>query len=480
MHEPNPLNIDVADIDDPATSSSLIQNVLAARLPTIDRASGVWVTDAEGRSYIDGSSGAVVANIGHADPRVVKAISDQAAKITFSHRGAFTNAAAERVADRIAKATGYDGVWFVNSGSEAVEAAMQFALQYFREQGAAERSWFLSHDRGYHGNTLGALSLSGHIRRSAAGPLSHPFSVLPAPYSFREQAGRTDAEYTADLLAVARTHFEATAGRLAGVVIEPMSGATLGATVPPDGYLAGIRDLCDEYGALLIADEVMTGMGRTGRWLAMEHWGVEADLTALGKGLGAGYTPIAATLVRNRILEPIRVGSGRILGGHTYGANPLSAATADAVLDVLIKDGVVAKATVNATYLRDRLVKMAQSYSFIADVRGKGMLLGVEFDTPSLEWPPGAFAMKVASAALIRGLVLYTTTAALNDVILIAPPLTIEPEEIDLLVDALDLALHDVATVLVESLQSSNINRSSVGAESPTMSGREGNQEATR
>jgi adenosylmethionine-8-amino-7-oxononanoate aminotransferase len=424
---------------------TLIQNVIGLDLPRIDHADGVWLVDAAGRRYLDGASGAAVTAIGHNHPHVVAAMRHQAGRVTFVHRAAFTSDALEELATRLAGWTGMDGVWFVNSGSEAVEAAMQFALQYFQETGHPERQWFLSHDRGYHGNTLGGLSLSGHARRAVMSAHARPFPVLPAPYAYRDAGGMDEHEYSRRLLEVARARFTEHRDTLAGVVVEPVGGATLGATVPPPGYQAGLRALCDEFGALLITDEVMSGLGRTGTVLAGEHWQVRADITAVGKGLGAGYTAIAATLLDQRVLDAITHGSGRILGGHTYAGNPFSAATALAVLDVLQRDDVLARGASAGEQLRKGLVSLSEHHPLIGDVRGAGLLLAVEFVTDratrTVDLPQGQLANLVWRAAVDAGAILYATTGGFNDAVLVAPPLTISPDEVDLLVTALDRAL---------------------------------------
>lgn len=420
----------------------LIQNVFAARPPVIDFATGVWLTDTDGKRYIDGSSGAVVTAIGHGNPAVLAAMADQAGRVGFTHRGAFTSRPAEALASRLCDLTGYAGAWLVNSGSEAVEAAMQFALQYHVERGQPERQWFLAHAQGYHGSTLGALSLSGHSRRIVAGSLSHAFPALPTPHAHRDAPGLPDAEYAARLLAGARAEFEKHPGTLAGIVVEPVGGATLGATVPPDGYLQGLRALCDEFDVLFIADEIMTGLGRTGPVLAVDRWGVRPDIVTIGKGLGAGYTPIAAALVSEELLDTIRDGSGRVLGGHTYAANPLSAAVALAVLDVIDRDAVLSGVQPSAAHLSKGLAALARAHPVIADARGVGLLQALEFSNP--DRVPGRVAQQVAAAAMRHGAIVYPTTGGFNDAVLIAPPLIITIEELDSLIGSLDRSLTEV------------------------------------
>lgn len=435
-------------------SSSLIQNVLDASLPTIDRGQGVWLWDTSGRRYLDGCSGAVVTAIGHSHPHVLEAMRAQAERVTFTHRGAFTSAALESAAERIARMTGYAGVWFVGSGSEAVEAAMQFALQYFQETGAPERTVFLSAARGYHGNTLGALSASGHARRRTVADIALDIPALPSPFAYREQGDRTEADYTADLLSAARAVMRRHAGRLAAILIEPVGGATLAATTPPRGYLAGLKKLCEEFGALFIADEVMTGMGRAGGALASIDDGITPDLVAMGKGLGAGYTPIAATLVNDRVLRAIATGSGRVLGGHTYAGNPLSAAVVSAVLDVFEREHLIERAAAVGAMLRERLDDLATRHPLIGDVRGRGMLQGLEFvqdrDTREVALAQGEIAARVFAAAMAEGLLVYPTSGGFIDAVQVAPPLTITESEVEELVDRLDRALHAVERRLID------------------------------
>jgi len=423
-------------------SSPLIHNQLNADLRTISHAEGVWLYDTDGERLLDGSSGAVVVNIGHAHPEVVRAIAEQAARVTYTHRGSFTSAPAEALAARLTEYTGYAGAWFVNSGAEANEAAMQFALQYFREIGQPERHWFLSHEFGFHGSTLGALSMSGHTRRVVLGDLALDFPRLPTPHAFLDAAGLSDAEYSARLLAGARERIAAEAHRLAAVVIEPVGGATFGATTPPDGYLQGLRALCDEYGVLLITDEVMSGMGRTGKPLAAQHWGVQADIVALGKGLGAGYTPVAATLLSRKVLTALEEGSGRILGGHTYAGNPLSLATALAVLDVSARERVDERAALRGQRLGEGLRELRERHPIVADARGIGLLQAIELVRGD-DQPLGSVAAAVIAAAASRGLLIYAASGGYNDALMITPPLTITEEELEFLLEALDGALGD-------------------------------------
>lgn len=420
-------------------SAALIQNIIGTALPRVDHAEGVWVVDALGNRYLDGCSGAMAVNLGHSHPRIIDAMREQAGKVTFTHRGAFESAALVSLADRLTSATGYAGAWFVDSGSEAIESAMQFAIQYHRENGQ-DRSWFLSHARSYHGNTLGALSLSGHARRAGFGGLALDFPQLPSPFP---TPGAPTAEDADALLGQAERIIADHAEVLAGVVFEPVGGATLGAAIPNTTYLRGLEQICARHGVLLIADEVMTGLGRTGRLLAIEHHGVSPDLVALGKGVAAGYSPIAATLVSARVLSALESGSGRSPGGHTYGGNPFSAAVASAVLDVILDEGIVGRAERTGAHLGERLDDLARAYPVIIEARGKGMLRALELSPVNGPGPsiPGVRAARLAQTALEEKLIIYPATGGFNDACIIAPPLTSTTAEIDELIARLARAL---------------------------------------
>lgn len=427
-------------------AGNLLHNDLHASPPYAAFAEGVWITDSEGRRYLDGCSGAIVSSIGHGHPRVVQAICEQAARVTFAHRGAFTSRALVDLAERLCAFTGYDAAWFVGSGSEATEAAIQLAVQFHREQGHRKRTWFLSFRRGYHGNTLGGLSLSGNARRDSVLNLVHDFPSLPEPYAYRDQGDRSDDEWAAGMLATARLLFQKYSKTLAGIVIEPVGGATMGATVPPIAYLQGLRELCNEFGALFIADEVMTGMGRCGTPMAAEQFGVQPDIAIMGKGLGAGYAPIAATLLSRHVHEVLLGGTARILGGHTYAGNPLSAATALAVLDVLEHEGVIANGVAMARRLADGMAQIARDSDLVGDTRGLGMLRAFELVTDkearTLPDPQGSLAQQVAAEAKADGLLLYPTTGGVNDAVIVAPPLTITANEVDVLLEKLAASVY--------------------------------------
>lgn len=427
-------------------ASHLVGNVLSEQLPTISHAAGVFVFDTSGKRYLDGCSGAVAANLGHANPRMLDALTKQASQVTFAHRGAFTNQPAESLADELARLTGYPHVFLAGSGSEAVEAAIRFVLQYWREQGQEQRSSFSSHEVGYHGATLGGLSLSGNpVRRDVASALLYDFNTLHPPYQYRFGNGLEEARFTSFLLKQASLAFQTKAERHAAVVIEPVGGAAGGAVTPPDGYLAGLSALCAANRVPLVTDEVMCGLGRTGRLLAADHWGVRADMVVLGKGLGAGYSPISAVLLTEEMMAPIAAGSGVITNGHTYSGNPLSAAAALQSLEILIEDDLITSARIRGAQLREGLEKLAINHPVIGEVRGIGLLQGIELVSDRSQRAPGSpigsLTVKLVGSAKEAGLLLYPANGGFNDAVLIAPPLTVSETEIDLLLELLDEAL---------------------------------------
>jgi adenosylmethionine-8-amino-7-oxononanoate aminotransferase len=429
-----------------ARISHLVGNVLSEELPTISHAAGVFVFDATGKRYLDGCSGAVTANLGHGNPRMLEALTTQASRVTFAHRGAFTNQPAEDLAHTLSELTGYPHVLLAGSGSEAVEAAMRFVLQYWREQGQLERSSFSSHRVGYHGATIGGLSLSGNpVRRDVASSLLFDFNILPPPYHYRFGNGLSESEFAMQLIEEAGLAFETKAERHAAVVIEPVGGAAGGAVTPPDGYLRDLSSLCKANGVPLVADEVMCGLGRTGRLLAAEHWGVRPDVVVLGKGLGAGYSPISAVLLTEEMMAPLAAGSAVITNGHTYSGNPLSAAAALRSLEILVEDDLIACARIRGGQLREGLEKLAVTHPVIGEARGLGLLQGIELVTDRSQRTPGApigsLTSKLVRSAKEVGLLLYPANGGFNDAVLVAPPLTVSEAEITLLLELLDEAL---------------------------------------
>ncbi|MBL1102078.1 aminotransferase class III-fold pyridoxal phosphate-dependent enzyme [Streptomyces coffeae] len=423
--------------------SRLIKFFFGEELPFVSHGRGVFVYDTDGRRYLDGCSGAVTANLGHSDPEILRALHEQAERITFAHRGTFHSEQSEALAERLGAMTGYPYVFLCNSGSEAVETALRLTLQYWRERGEPNRSQFASHAVSYHGATLGGLSLSGHPqRRRVAEALLHEFNELTPPYAYRFAEGRDDAEFTELLVNHTAEVLDAHGPAAAGVVVEPVGGAAGGAITPPDGYLQALAGLCRERGLPLIADEVMTGMGRTGMMLASQHWDVRPDLVVLGKGMGAGYAPVSAVLVSEEIIDAIAAGTASVTNGHTYGGNPLGSAVALAVLEAIESRGLVANAAERGKQLRAGLEALARRHEVIGEVRGLGLLQGLELVSDRVARSPGAPIGSLTRAATFaardQGLLVYPATGGINNAILVAPPLTVTAEEIDLLLELLD------------------------------------------
>lgn len=431
----------------------LIQPLLDCSYPEAAWGEGVFLYDTEGTRYLDGCSGAITASIGHGVPEIVEAMREQASRLAFSYRLQFTNGPAEQLTAELGEAApgDVDWVFFVNSGSEAMETALKIALQFWEEQGQQEKSGIISRKLSYHGITLGALSMSGHeARRRRFDSLLHDFPIAPPPYCYRCPLGKT---YPACDLACA-TEVETLIRRigpehLAAFVAEPIIGAAGGAIVPPDGYFQRVREICDRFGLLLVIDDVMTGIGRTGRMYGIDHWDVVPDIISVGKGLSAGYSPLAATLVSDRVMQTIRDHSGVVMSGHTYSANPLSCAVGLAVLQYLREHGLVERAARDGVALGQRIRELAESHPIIGDVRGAGFLWGMELvqDAEShTPYPPEIVASKrLRDTAQDLGLLIYPALSGVDerpgDAVMIAPPLNISAEEMNLMFELLDTSL---------------------------------------
>jgi adenosylmethionine-8-amino-7-oxononanoate aminotransferase len=440
----------------------LIKPLLDESLPMIDYGKGIYLYDKEGKKYLDGASGAVTANIGHGVPEIIEAMQEQAKKVSFVYRSQFTSESAEKLAEKIAALTPADLNWcfFVNSGSEAVETAMKMAIQYWQEKGIQTKTKVLSRWVSYHGITLGALSLSGHTgRRARFVPLLEDFPVINPPYCYRcpysleaPSCGYLCAQELE--LAIKRIG----ANHIAAFIAEPVIGAAGGAIAPPEDYFKKIKKICEDHDILFIADEVMTGFGRTGSMLAMEQYGVIPDIVALGKGMGAGYAPIAAALASEKVIEPILAGTKVVMSGHTLSANPQSCAVSLAVLEYLEKNQIVSEVESKGDYLKNLLLQLKNQYSFIGDIRGKGLMLGIEFVEDVITKTPfpreAVVTQKMISLAKEKGLLVYPAGSGIDgvngDSIIISPPLTITKNEIDELVSLMQ-ATFDAFTQQLKS-----------------------------
>lgn len=425
-----------------------------ARLPTAVRGEGCYLHDAEGRAYLDGSGGAAVSCLGHSDPDVRAAIHAQLDKLAFAHTGFFTSEPAERLAELLVSQApeGIERVYLLSGGSEAVEAAIKLARQYFLETGEPGRHRLIARRQSYHGNTLGALAAGGNAwRREKYAPLLVETHHIAPCFEYHE---RQDGESAEDYGLRAANELEAEILRLGpetvmAFIAEPVVGATAGAVPSVLGYFKRIREICDRYGVLLILDEVMCGMGRTGSLFACEQDGIAPDIVTIAKGLGAGYMPIGAMLCSGRIYGAIADGTGSFQHGHTYHAHPLSAAAGHAVVRTILDRGLVARVREQGDTLDAALHAAFGQHAHVGDIRGRGLFRGVELVEDRAAKRPFDPSLKlharVKAAAMAEGLIVYPAGGTVNgrdgDHILIAPPFIIEDGQIDELVDKLSRAL---------------------------------------
>ena len=348
-----------------------------ANLPIAVSGEGVYITDSSGKQYIDASGGAAVSCLGHGDAEIIQSMELQLANIEFAHTGFFTSQAAEDLAELLIKhASGsLDRVYFVSGGSEAVEAAIKLARQYFVEIGQPQRQHVISRLQSYHGNTLGALAVGGNLwRREPFSPLMLDTSHIAPCYAYRgKETGESDFDYGQRVANELEVEIKRRGeDQVMAFVAEPVVGATLGAVPAVNGYFKRIREICDSYGVLLILDEVMCGMGRTGSLFAYEQEGIEPDILTIAKGLGAGYQPIGATLCTDKIYQAIENGSGFFQHGHTYVGHPVACAAGNAVVGAIINRGLLAQVNTQGEKLKHRLIEQFSDHPHIGDIRGRG------------------------------------------------------------------------------------------------------------
>ncbi|MBS0565737.1 MAG: aspartate aminotransferase family protein [Proteobacteria bacterium] len=422
--------------------------------PTAVRGDGCYLIDGAGKRYLDGSGGAAVSCLGHSDPEVRAALHRQLDELAFAHTGFFTSGPAEALADRlIANAPqGIERVYLVSGGSEAVEAAIKLARQYFIEIGQPQRHRLIARRQSYHGNTLGALAAGGNAwRRAQFAPLLAQTSHIAPCYEYRDR--RPDETAEAYGLRVA-DELEAEILRLGpetvmAFIAEPVVGATLGAVPAVPGYLKRIRGICDRHGVLLILDEVMCGMGRTGHLFACEEDGVAPDMITIAKGLGAGYQPIGALLASGRLYDAIAAGSGFFQHGHTYMGHPMAAAAADAVLAAILGRGLLPRVRQQGAKLDAALRAALGQHPHVGDIRGRGLFRGIEVvadrDSKTPFEPALGVHRKIKALAFDAGLICYPMGGTLDgrqgDHVLIAPPFIIDDAQIDELVAKLTGAI---------------------------------------
>lgn len=440
-------------------NSSVFHRDLTSDLPVVVAGDGNYLVDASGRRYLDACGGAAVSCLGHDHPKVREAIKAQVDQLAFAHTGSFTNQPAEDLAAHlVARApdgTGAGRVMYLGSGSEAMEAALKLARQYCIEHGEPERCKIIARKPSYHGNTLGALATGGHAgRRAPFAPLLIEVNHIDAPYPYRLQhEGETETDFALRMA----TLLEAEIQRLGpeavmAFVAEPVVGASLGTQPAPKGYFKRIREICDKYGVLLIADEVMSGMGRTGTTYAMAQEGIAADLSTMAKGLGAGYQPIAAVLAAQKVVDVIKAGSGKLWNGHTYMSHAIATAGALAVQQVIESEKLLENVVERGAQLETALRAALEQHPHVGDIRGRGLFWTIELVADRATKAPFAvadnIAMKIGAATKARGMMTYPAQGCIDgingDHVLLAPSYTSDATEIDLIVETLTASVADV------------------------------------
>ena len=425
-----------------------------SKLPIADYGDGCYIIDKKGKRYLDGSGGAAVSCLGHNDAEVTEALKQQLDKIAFAHTGFLSSDPAEALAELLIKHApeGLERVYLVSGGSEAVEASIKLARQYFLEIGQPQRHRIIARQQSYHGNTLGALATGGNEwRRAQFAPLMVETSHIAPCYEYR---GKEDGESAFDYGQRVANELETELLRVGpesvmAFMAEPVVGATAGAVPAVGGYFKRIREICDQYGVLLILDEVMCGMGRTGTLFACEQDGVSPDILTIAKGLGAGYQPIGAMLCSGEIYQAISDGSGFFQHGHTYMGHPLAATAANAVLNAILGRDLLTRVQQQGDLLTQKLHETFDQHPHIGDIRGRGLFRGLELVEDRESKAPFAKSLlihkKIKAAAFGAGLICYpmggTVDGQNGEHILLAPPFIISDAQIDELVEKLSLAI---------------------------------------
>jgi adenosylmethionine-8-amino-7-oxononanoate aminotransferase len=416
---------------------------------------GVWLIAEDGRKILDASGGAAVSCLGHQHPRVLEAIAKQASKLAYAHTAFFTSQPAEALAEKLVghEPGGLAYVYFVSGGSEAIEASIKLARQYFVEVGQPQRRHFISRRQSYHGNTLGALAAGGNAwRREPYAPLlSSAFSHVTPAFAYHEKRDQeTEAAFVARLAAELEAEFERLGpDAVVAFIAEPVVGATAGCVPAPEGYFKAVREICSRHGALLILDEVMCGMGRTGTLHAWEQEGISPDIQAIAKGLGGGYQPIGAMLASGRITDAIRDGSGAFQHGHTYLGHPLACAAALEVQRIIDDEQLLDRVKQRGHQLERRLTERFGNHRHVGDIRGRGLFWAIELVADRNSRRPFDPALKlnqkIKAAAFEGGLGCYpaggTVDGRHGDHVVLAPPYIATSEEIDEIVDRLGKAV---------------------------------------
>lgn len=431
--------------------------------PVAVRGQGVWVYDSAGRAYLDGSGGAAVSCLGHNHPDIQAAMHAQIDALAYAHTSFFTTEVAEQLAARLVADAppGISHAYFVSGGSEAVEAALKMARQYFVEIGQPQRRRIVARRQSYHGNTLGALAVGGNAwRRAQFAPLLIDVEHVSPCYAYRDQReGESPEQYGERLAQELEQTFEKLGpDTVMAFVAEPVVGATSGAVTAVPGYFRRIREVCDRHGVLLIADEVMCGMGRTGTLYAVEQEGIVPDLITIAKGLGGGYQPIGAVMAQGRIVDAMQQGSGFFQHGHTYLGHAVACAASLAVQDVIHRDKLLQRVREQGAGLRQRLEQALGAHPNVGDIRGRGLFMGIELvqdrATKQTFDPALSLHARIKREAMAQGLMVYPMGGTIDgrhgDHVLLAPPFIISDDELDQLterlVGAIDTALKAVGT----------------------------------
>ena len=427
--------------------TGVFYRALDREFPMIVRGEGCWLIDDEGRRYLDACGGAYVANLGHGVSEIAEAVAEQMRRVAYVNGTAFTNEPAEALAAelRTLNPKGLDYAYFLSSGSEAVEAALKLARQHWVESGKPGKHKIIARAPGYHGNTLLALSASAREHyKKLFGPWLIPVTTIPAPYPYR--CAPDSPAMTADALEAAI--LKEGAETVAAFIAEPVGGSSTGGSVPPRDYYRRVRGLCDRHSILLIADEVLSGSGRTGKWAAIEHFGVTPDIMTLGKGLSGGYVPLSAVIATEKVIEPIAKGSGALKHAQTFSHSPVICAAGLAAVRHIKKHGLVERAAEMGAVLHRKLKPLLELPS-VGDVRGLGLLAGIEFVADKKTKAPFPRRLKFAetfvAAAQDAGLIVWPNVGQADgengDLVMVAPPFTITEDEIGEIVSRFKTAL---------------------------------------
>ncbi|WP_206664277.1 aspartate aminotransferase family protein [Variovorax guangxiensis] len=408
----------------------------------VERGEGIYLFDTEGRRYIDASSGPIAANIGHGNARVIDASDRQMRKVAYASRAFFENESNSQLADIVTELAGpgLERAFFVSGGSEATESAMKLVRQYALTQGQGSRWKVLSRSPSYHGGTLGALAISGDpVSEATFGPMARIMPKVPTPFTYRLPEGHSPQSYAEHCAA----ELEATILRegpdtVLAFFLEPVGGLATGALVALDAYYRRVREICTRHGVLLVFDEVMSGAGRTGKFLSAHHWpDAMPDVVTLAKGIGAGYTPLGAVLASREMVDAVSRAGG-FMHGYTYASNPLSCAVGHAVVQETVAQGLIPNAEAMGARLRERLIDVQKNSRVLGDIRGKGLLMAIEIvadrDTKAI-FPAETRAIdRIVELAMARGLLLYSRRTAkgqFGEWLMIAPPLIVTADQID-------------------------------------------------